>query len=319
MSTPSIQYPPQPQKKDIWSKSFFVQISKGQPSRTRALPREFIQVQGADVSRLHGSKDLYKSDIFKRLDKNEAKLDATLDLLCFPFPLQKGTRIVPMDMLNEVDKLLLDHVKVRNAIIAEFKEKVPNTEVFVYDQLVLESKQYLGNAFNPADYPPLEVFIARFRFEWNIMDMSPAEQLKSVKKEYYEREAEKLAKKWEEAGEAAQKLLRASMAGMVTHLVDRLSDEVNSEGKQKRKIFRDTVMDPITEFLRTFEARNITDDKELEKLVSQTRQLVSGVRPELLREYSELRSSTERGFQKIKNSLDQLLIDAPSRVIRFED
>src|SRR3954467_11885539 len=87
-----VQTQPKPKKTSVFERAFFVQISKGQPGRSRALPKEFIQVQGGDSSSFHGSKDLYRSDIFKRLDKNEIRLDAELDFLCFPFPLQRGTR-----------------------------------------------------------------------------------------------------------------------------------------------------------------------------------------------------------------------------------
>jgi hypothetical protein len=105
------------------------------------------------------------------------------------------------------------------------------------------------------------------------------------------------------------------MADMVSHLVDRLSSKEDG----KKKIFRDTVMDPINEFIRTFPARNLTDDAELQELVNQTKQLVGGVNPENLRNNEGLRDTVQTGFTEIKSKLDTMIVKMPKRAIRFED
>jgi hypothetical protein len=300
---------------NIFDKASILLVTREWPGLTKSLSKEFINVENADKRRFHGQKDLYKSYVIKKLFSNEVKLDATLDLLCLPFPLKNGFRILPIDMVNEVEETLKNHVAARTEIISEFSQKEEGSVLTVYDQIIVDSQQFLGNAFNPADYAPVEVFISQFGFEWEYLDMNPSKLLMKVKKEYYERESKKLAKKWEEAGEAAQQLLRASMADMVSHLVDRLSSKEDG----KKKIFRDTVMDPINEFIRTFPARNLTDDAELQELVNQTKQLVGGVNPENLRNNEGLRDTVQTGFTEIKSKLDTMIVKMPKRAIRFED
>ena len=102
---------------------------------------------------------------------------------------------------------------------------------------------------------------------------------------------------------------------MVDHLMDRLS----SDGEGKKKVFRDTLMEPITEFLRTLPSRNITDSAELKALGEKAEMLIQGINPKLLRTNEELRETVLTGFTDIKSKLDTMIETAPKRIIRFED
>jgi phage tail tube protein FII len=116
--------------------------------------------------------------------------------------------------------------------------------------------------------------------------------------------------------------MRAEMAELVAHMADKLKPDA----KGKPKIFRDTIVGNgeksygnITDFLATFEARNVTDDKELAALVKQAKGLLKGVDADSLRDDEKTKARVAKGMQAIKSTLDGMVTEKPNRSFQFED
>ena len=75
------------------------------------------------------------------------------------------------------------------------------------------------------------------------------------------------------------------LGSLVSHLAERLSGEADG----KPKVFRDTAVTNLTEFLERFQRLSIGTDESLEQLVEQARSLVTGIVPEDLRQRDTLR------------------------------
>jgi hypothetical protein len=75
----------------------------------------------------------------------------------------------------------------------------------------------------------------------------------------------------------------------------------------------------MADFLQTFEARNIADDKELKILVGKAKDLLKGADPEILRDDEAARRQVRDGMAEIKETLDKLVVERPARMISFED
>ena len=95
--------------------------------------------------------------------------------------------------------------------------------------------------------------------------------LKAVSGEIFVREREKAAKAWKETLEQWKALLRTGMADLVNHMVDRLS--MNADGKPR--VFRDSLVTDLREFLGTFDARNVANDGELAALAEKARAILA--------------------------------------------
>lgn len=291
----------------IFDNACLLSVGRAWPSLTKALDKQFITVNNADKSRLHGSKDLYNSEELKKLFNLEAQLDLKLRLYCIPFPLKTGVYILPNTLWPEVKQVLIDHSNARQPYINTFVQK--------YTDIVAASQTALGPSFNPADYSTPEAVGQEFRFEWHILEMNVAGQLRAIDQEAFESEQQKMQEVWQEAGQAATQLLTAQMKGMVDHLVDRLSTPEDG----KKKIFRNSVLDPINEFIKTFEPRNLNNSAELKQLVEDAKNLINGVSPEDLRSNEALKSSVQQGFAQMKVVLDQMMINEPVRGITLSE
>lgn len=310
MSTAVVTPAPQTEtlRDALFKNATLLAVSREWPPLTKALPKSFITVENADKSRLHGNKDLYNSTPLKRLQNLEMSLDSRLkSYSSAPFPLKNGIFIVGKDLYYEIEDLFAHHIERREPLIDSFVNE--------YDAEIIKAQQHLGTAFDPSDYTTSDRVRRMFVFRWLYLSMDVAANLAQVDQAVLARESDKLTSVWDEAGNSIRQLMRAQMKLMVDGLVDRLSSQADG----KRKIFRNTVLDPINEFVRLFDARNLASDTELKTLVSQAQQLVNGISPEDLRTNDALRNSIQAGFASVKTTLDTLVIEAPEREIILED
>ena len=66
------------------------------------------------------------------------------------------------------------------------------------------------------------------------------------------------------------------LQSLVAHLTERLSGQTDG----KPKVFRDSAVENLTEFFERFRDLNIRSNEQLDDLVGQCQQIVSGVEPQ---------------------------------------
>ena len=125
----------------------------------------------------------------------------------------------------------------------------------------------------------------------------------------------KTEKAWAELRETIQELLRANMHELVSHLAHVLS--ASEDGK--KRIFRDSALTKVQDFLGVFDARNITDDGALKALVDKARRIVRGVDAEDLRTNEATRDHVQGAFQEMSATLDSMLSSKPIRAFAREE
>ena len=94
-----------------------------------------------------------------------------------------------------------------------------------------------------------------------------------------------------------------------------MAERLSGESDGKPKVFRDTAVTNLNEFLERFRRLSIGTDESLEQLVGQARSLVAGVVPEDLRQRDSLRQQISNGLTRIEASLDGYMTDRPRRNI----
>ena len=117
--------------------------------------------------------------------------------------------------------------------------------------------------------------------------------------------------RFDEAVQLAEEAFTGELAKLVSHLTERLSGQEDG----KPKVFRDSVVDTLTEFFDRFRSLNVRSNEQLDALVSQCQQIVQGVQPQQLRDNGGLRQQVASQLSGVQSVLDGLLVDRPRRRI----
>ena len=156
---------------------------------------------------------------------------------------------------------------------------------------------------------------AAFAVESNWIEIGVPGSLKSISEAAYKRQVAKQEAGIASLAENIKNAMRVQMADLVDHLTDRLSKK--TDGTQK--IFRNSLVGNVKDFLEVFNNKNIVNDTELATLVSRAAELMEGVDPDDLRSNEQMRAYVRDGFNGIKDELDSMLINRPARVIDFAE
>ena len=141
--------------------------------------------------------------------------------------------------------------------------------------------------------------------------MEPPEYLRRLSPELYRQEADRVTARFDEAVQLAEQAFVEELSRLVSHLSERLSGAEDG----KPKVFRDSVVENLTEFFQRFRMLNVRSNEQLDELVSNAQQIVRGVNPQQLRESQPLRQQVVSQLSGVEAVLDGLLVDRPRRAI----
>jgi hypothetical protein len=178
-----------------------------------------------------------------------------------------------------------------------------------YDDLTAAARRRLGSLYSAADYPTS--LQGLFSVDWDFPSVEPPEYLRRLNPDLYEHECERVRSRFDEAVRLAEAAFTDEFAQLVSHLCERL----NGEADGRQKVFRNSAVDNLRDFFERFRSLNVGTNVELDRLVDQAQQVVSGVRPQSLRDNSELRQNVATKLSGVQSVLDGLLVDRPRRNI----
>ena len=259
---------------------------------------------GAEGGYLSASKKLLdiKAPAYKALTKIKGEIRAYWEACTLPYT-EPGIRVLKRDDVEAFDQRM-----------KEFRTKLANAVAdlsLAYAGLRAEARNHLGELYCPADYP--DSLDGTFLVEWDWPSLEPPDYLATVNPAIYEAEQRRLAARMEEVVQLSEQAFFAEFAKLVSHLTERLS--VGETGEQK--VFRDSAVTNLTEFFQRFKNLNLNSNAALDKLAEQAQQLVSGVRPQDLRDSTSLRQELATQFSAIAASVDGMMVNRPRRnVIR---
>ena len=141
--------------------------------------------------------------------------------------------------------------------------------------------------------------------------MEPPEYLRELSPDDYRQECQRVAARFDEAIQLAEQAFIDELHQLVAHLSERLTGQVDG----KPKIFRDSVVENLSEFFERFRRLNVRSNAELDALVAQCGQVIRGVEPQMLRDSQGLRQTISRELSQVQSSLDGLLVSRPRRNI----
>lgn len=272
----------------------------------RKVSASMVEVN-ADKEWISVSKKIFDSPELIAVNGLDNHVRKFLETRALPSMLAKGIYLLPNTFVEEVSARLKQFSTERDVLVEKF--------VKVYERTVSGAESHLKDLYDGGDYPSVEAMQRMFHLTWRYVSFNTPASLEHISAEIYKEEKEKAQAQWIKAEDAIQQLLRASMADLVNHLVGKLTPE---EGG-KKKIFKDKSIAKLRDFLTTFKQRNVTDDRDLARLVSDAEKLIDGTTPDLLRTDESQREFVRAGFEKIQKAMTGMIEERPRRALTFQD
>jgi len=257
---------------------------------------------GAEGSFLSAGKKLIdvKHPAFKAVSSVKNKAVRYFREVSLPYP-EAGIRLIRPDRLDEVNRQM-----------EAFREDLGDAVYHLdraYAHLKALARERLGTLYNEGDYPPS--LSGLFAVSWDFPSIEPPSYLEQLNPEVYRQECQRVQQRFSEAVQLAEQAFTEELAKLISHLTERLSGTDDN----RPKIFRDSVIDNLTEFFDRFRQLNIGSNEQLDGLVSDARRIIRGVRPQMLRDDTNLRQHVATEMSRVQSVLDGLLINQPRRNI----
>lgn len=139
--------------------------------------------------------------------------------------------------------------------------------------------------------------------------VEPPEYLLRLSPAVYAQERQRIAAKFDEAVKLAEQAFTAEFSSLVSHLVERLTPGPDGG----RKVFRDSALTHLSEFVARFRELDVGSNPELEQMVDTARKAIGNIDPAAVRDSDALRRQVAGQLSTVAAHLDQLLVDQPRR------
>ena len=259
-----------------------------------------------DKEYLKLSKMLIDSPEYEAITSFQSKIREWTEARSVPSFFKKGLCLFKMEMIETVDEYLRGAIEEQKTLVENFLREYPGQKEIAVSRL--------NGQYRETDYLSIEEMRTRFGITWNWMKLGIPDNLPQ---QIFEAEKEKAEKMWADAADQITMTLRKAFKELIDHAVDRLKIEPGA----KKKIFRDTFLPNIQEFIETFNMRNLTNDNDLKDLVEKAQSVLSSVGDDTqsLRSDKGMRNFTARKFEEIKTVLDTMIMEKPARQFAFDE
>ena len=217
-----------------------------------------------------------------------------------PFP-ETGIRLLPQNSLGLFASTMQTYRERLQDAARELSSQ--------YDTIKSEAQRRLGTLFNASDYP--STLDGLFDLEISYPTIEPPNYLMALHPDVYQAEQARVRERFESAVELAEQAFATELQRLTAHLAERLTGLHDGQPK----VFRDSAVENLREFFERFRRLNIRSSPELDMLVEEAQQVITGIEPQQLRDSVRLRQMVARDFEQIQASAGELLVDRPRRNI----
>lgn len=255
---------------------------------------------GAESDVLSAGKKLLdtKHPAYKNVTSIKTRITAFWKGETLPFP-QSGVRLIRQDRIERFS----DRMQEFNEELTEAVTELDS----VFGRLKESAEVRLGDLFNASDYP--DSLIGLFGVTWDFPSVEIPEFLRRLRPDLYQQEADRVARRFDQALEMAESAFIEELSKLIGHLNERLTGELDG----KPKVFRDSAITNLQDFFARFRQLNVRSNEELDSLVENCQQIVNGRTPQSLRDNRLARNTVASELQRVGNQLDQILVDRPRR------
>ena len=299
-------------KTGIVEKTVLLRVNFRKMGNERKVSTKILPAQvAARLIKIH--KQLLNSVELDAITKADGQMRTTLYNLSLPYDL--GVMLLPRPLIDTAYGLMEEFKEKRQGeLLDSFIDAYPSLIEQAHAKctaLASELKVPFEYLWNQGDYPSAEIVRGKFSFDWDFLSLAVPDDLKLTGK--YAEESAKLQAKIAIVADEITVIMRQSMLDLVAHLKDSL--EPNADGKPKR-LFA-TAVTNIQDFLDTFKARNITDDKELESVAVDLGKLIHpNMNTDMLKKDESYKGTIHDGMEEIAAQLSKMVEAIPRRKFR---
>lgn len=289
---------------NIENNSVLLRVSFSRAGNDRKASLDSVETE-ADKRRLRMVKKLFTCKEYTAIQSFDIKLTTWLDSRAIPCDVgYRGIKLLPLSLLSEVENRLNEAATERTALVSEFLQ--------VYDTERTKAQAELKEFFDHKNYPPVGTVAEKFGIEWWYVTFKVPETLPEGLRQ--EQQA-KLEERFSNMETDVRNALRETLNRLMETLVDQLKPESN--GKKRR--FYDSSIENLSEFLRLFSVRNVTNDTELNTLAAAAEQIIAGATGETIRKDQSLRASLHDRASEILEAVSNLVQTQSNRKFKLDD
>ena len=257
---------------------------------------------GTDARFLSAGKRLLDTShpAYKAVTAVRGKVIAYGKSMSLPYP-EPGIRLIRQDRIGEFTAKM-------GELQEELAEAVANLDRHYSNLKATRGSGWVR--FSTPGITPNHVSGA-FSIDSDFPSVEPPDYLQRLNPQLYEQECQRVSQRFDEAVRLAEETFTAELAKLVSHLTERLSGQ--DDGKPK--VFRDSMIENLTEFFGRFRQLNVRSNEQLDQLVADAQRIVRGVEPQALRNNQGLRQQVATEMSRVQSVLDGLLVDRPRRNI----
>lgn len=300
--------------KNIAENSAVLEIHISQPWFQRKIKSDtFLDASGneanIDPSVLHVVQDVINKKHTKEIMTHRIRFTNLLKSLSVPggiLSLGNGQYLIPLQSIDRVLDEISNFVASREVLIDKLEAN--------YDEIVKEAREQRGLFFNETDYPSFDKIRKQFKLTYRFLSNSVPSELERVNKDLYESEKARIESEITESISSIRAALRESFKGLVEHLLERLQPDEDG----KRKVFHETRVSKLVEFVDEFNAKNLTRDEDLQALVTKANNIIKNVPTEDIRNDEAVRDQVQASFSELQAELDSLMLNDPLRFVEVD-
>ena len=263
---------------------------------------EAAETFGAAADVLSAGKKLLDTShpAFKAVTAVRGHVVAFVRRITLPYP-EPGIRLIRQDDVQAFQVSLESQRRELQETVEELGRH--------YQYLVNAARERLGRLFNANDYPAS--LDGMFDMVWDYPSVEPPHYLRELSPELYRQECDRVTARFNEAVQLAEQAFVEELERLISHLTERLSGQEDG----KPKIFRDSIVENLSEFFQRFRHLNVLSNQHLDELVGRAQRIVRGVQPQALRDDQTLRQRVATQLARVQSVLDGMLVDRPRRNI----
>lgn len=300
-------------KLDIQKEAVCLSLKLGMLRTRKRVDTGSIQTD-ADPEMVHVSKDILESAELKAVEQYRSDIKRWLKARCLPSPFRGGIYVIKLTLVEEAMAFLEKAEEQDKQNVAAFMAFYRE----VHEQRNAEDnvmKQKLGSLYQPSDYPDPKRVERAFVFEVQLLELGTPGSLSTINRALYEREKTKMDNVWEQAQQQITQVVLTEFR----KLTARMAEQLTVVPGEKPKKFYDSAVSNLQEWLDLFDKRNLTNDEDLKQMVNQARAMVSGLKPEVIKNSETLKAEIATEMQKITAQIDQAIVERPGRKIELEE
>lgn len=299
------------------------QLHVKMPGLRRKADKSMVDMQGADADMMGLSKTIVDSDEYRAIQRHIRYMKAFLVANALPSPVFKGgVYQLPIPLVENVAERIETMKGEFQEIVTSFVNAYEGAGLLgdgtprTWRQSLKElARERLGPQFNEDDYPDAEKIRNQFSIETCFLDTDVPTKLRSISPTIFEAEKLRAQQRWQSVEEDAKILLRSEMK----RLIDKMAESLGETEDGRKKSFRQSNVDRLSEFLSNAPFRNVINDQQLDELVNVAKRFLDGVDVESVRKDDKYRNVVRESFETIQGRLNPLVTDSPQRLISFGD